>query len=234
MQETHKKIVLLCFHFAGGNKYSYPSLTEIPEVETVFFELPGRGDRYNEELLTDMEDVLVDLFLQIKPYLNRPFAFFGHSMGSLVSFLLAHLLKEQGLPLPIHLFLSGRVPPTLIDEADRLYLLPKNSFWQGINDFGGVPTELLKYPDLMQIYEPMIRADLQVLDSYDYDELEALNIPFSIFHGTKEKLNGESALKWQEFSSRELSIHEFEGDHFFILQKSREIIDVIQHKLQSH
>jgi surfactin synthase thioesterase subunit len=228
------KTRLICFPFAGGNKYSYLSWNSlIPEhIEMMAFEGPGRGDRYSEPLLEDMEHVLEDYWRQVNSLLNEPYAFYGHSMGAMVSFLLSKRAIEEGYAAPKHVFLSGRVPPTWPDEGDKLWRMDYDGFWAGIKAYGGSPEELLKRPELMQLYEPMIRADLKSLDSYNHPaDARALNIPATVLLGTREKVTMESAPDWQKQFQNPIQIHQFEGNHFWILQHGPQIIDIINKAL---
>lgn len=213
-----EKFRLLTFPFAGGNKHSYLKFGENkPEnIEFVYLEGPGRGERFKEPLLDEMTAVLEDFYRQILPYLDAPFAFYGHSMGAMVSYLLARRLKEEGKRTPAHLFLSGRVAPTCQDPGDKLWSKDKTTFWDAVKDYGGSPEELFNYPELLALYEPMIRADLKTLDSYNHHRPEPLDIPMTVMLGTKEKVTLLTARPWQEECAQPITIRQFEGNHFWI------------------
>ncbi len=224
---------LLAFPFAGGNKYAYLPYREHlhSSIELHMFEGPGRGERFREPLLDHMDDVVEDFWRQISGYLREPYALYGHSFGAQVSYLLALRAREEGFPPPRQLILSGRVPPTWSDEGDKLWCMDHERFWAGIKAYGGSPEALLQRPELMQLYEPMIRADLKALDSYQHEAPPPLDLPFLVMLGSSEKLTLQNAQDWQRESSQPISIEQFEGGHFWILEHVSALCSVINQSL---
>lgn len=105
---------LFCFPFAGGGVATYRSWCNDlpPEVEVCLIQLPGRENRLDEPPCTDLEELLAALETALLPYLDKPFAFYGHSLGALLSFELAHRLSHRNKP-PTHLFVSACTAPHL-------------------------------------------------------------------------------------------------------------------------
>lgn len=109
---------LFCFPYAGAGDSVFhswrKSLSDLVEVCPV--QLPGRGSRIAEPPFTEMSQLVQAAGQSLAPYLDKPFALFGHSMGALVSFELArHLRREYNLQL-VHLFVSGRCGPQTLKE----------------------------------------------------------------------------------------------------------------------
>ncbi len=90
------KLRLFCFHYAGGGASVFRGWRDsLPQsVEVCAIELPGRGMRLRESPFTQLEPLVQHLASTLLPYLDKPFAFFGHSMGGLVSFELTRLLRR--------------------------------------------------------------------------------------------------------------------------------------------
>ena len=59
------------------------------DVEVCPVQLPGRGTRLMERPFTRLPPLVEALAQALVPLLDKPFAFFGHSLGALVSFELA-------------------------------------------------------------------------------------------------------------------------------------------------
>ena len=94
---------LFCFPYAGGGASFFRAWPERlpPDIEVCAIQLPGREDRLTEtpfDRLSSLIDALADV---LYPYLDFPFAFFGHSLGSLISFELTRWLRRQKAPCPI-------------------------------------------------------------------------------------------------------------------------------------
>ncbi len=105
---------LFCFPYAGGGTSAYnPWAKSLPdEIALYSIRLPGRESRLREAPHVRMAPLVQDLADALSPYLDLPFAFFGHSMGGLVTFELARQLRRQHAPQPLHLFVSShRAPP---------------------------------------------------------------------------------------------------------------------------
>jgi surfactin synthase thioesterase subunit len=107
------RLRLFCFPYAGGGASLYRGWSKaLPlEVEVCSIQLPGREDRLREAPITSISLLVQALSYAIRPYLDRPFAFWGHSMGALIAFELARQLRREVMPEPGHLFVSGRGAP---------------------------------------------------------------------------------------------------------------------------
>ena len=140
----------------------------------VSFDLPGRGERMRETLLTDMHEMAEDIFRQIKPLISSPYAIYGHSMGSMLGYLLTHKIKQTGLLLPRHLFFSGGRAPSYPPFKKKAHL-PQKEFWEAIRDYGGLQEEIFDYPELLAFFEPILRHDLQAVEGFHVQETKPLN-----------------------------------------------------------
>ena len=216
-------INLLCFPFAGGQSYSYRGLGDSFDFVTVStFDLPGHGKRLSEPLLDDINYIIDDMFNQIQNRLRQPYAFFGHSMGGCLAYLMARRVIREGSAPPVFLFISGRKGPAVVEEGRR-HLLPKPQFFKMLEDLGGCPPMILADPELMDLYEPILRADFAALASYRHQEAAPLDIPFLVMIGTDDEIAEDEVMQWQRETTRPLRIVRFPGDHFFIFQHWREI-----------
>ncbi|SLM33124.1 Thioesterase (fragment) [Desulfamplus magnetovallimortis] len=158
-----------------------------------------------------------------------PYAIYGHSMGALVGYQLCRSIENSGLPLPSHLFCSGRQAPSIpIKEEDKnFHLLPRHHFIEKVMEYGGMPREVAAEKDLMDLFIPVLKADFQAVDNYNYVDLPPLDVPLTVLIGESEKTTYEDALKWQDVTSYNIGIKTFPGDHFFIFNHIPEIGRII-------
>jgi surfactin synthase thioesterase subunit len=230
-----RKIKLLFFPFAGGNRYSYLGLERWigkKNIQMLSSELPGRGERLNEPLLTNMYDLADDLFQRLQGQIEQPYALFGHSMGGLLAFLFAKKALACLKP-PVHLFISGKGGPAATEDESS-YLLPSAQFREKLRELGGTPEEALANETLMEFLEPIIRADFRAIQTYEHCQDEPIDIPITLMLGKEDYVTMEEALLWQKQTTRQLEVIEFTGNHFFIYDHLPAIADIIGRRLQSH
>lgn len=228
------KINLICLPFAGGNVNSYKGLQKqlTDKFNMVNIELPGRGIRRKEALLNNIEAIVEDVYSQLKKYLDQPYAIYGHSMGTLIAYELCKKIQTQNLPLPIHLFVSGKSGPSAHLNYTKLHDLPKNQFWIEVKDLGGVPQEILNEPELMDYFEPVLRADLKAVEEYQYKNGSQFNFPITTIIGDQENITDENAILWQKETTSPLYFHKFPGNHFFIFNNFPQLAEIIMTGLQ--
>jgi surfactin synthase thioesterase subunit len=224
---------LFCLPFAGGNKYSYRGYANsAPEMLAIRpVELPGRGSRVREKLLVNAQHLADDIFGQIKEHLNRPYAIYGHSMGALLGYLITKRVLRENLRAPRHLFFSGCSAPSFLNEEPPLHHLPQEKFLEEIKNLDGSPEEVLTNETLMSFFVPILRADLQAIETYDYIETKPFHIPMTILIGTMDKITIEQAMGWQKETTFQIDIQQFPGKHFFIYHHERDIISLMREKL---
>jgi surfactin synthase thioesterase subunit len=221
----NKSIKLFCLPFAGGSKYSFALFKRhLPEyIELIPLDIPGRGARFSEPLLSDMEALVEDLYAQIVPHVNSRYCFYGHSMGTLLAYLLTCRIQDENLNLPTHLFLSGRGGPENENTDRKWHALPSNEFRVKLAELGGSPQEVLDNDGLMEILEPILRADFKAVENFQYDQIRTFAIPVIVLHGLDDNFSSNQAQSWQVISEIPLNLHEFEGGHFFIFDHADKI-----------
>ncbi len=230
-----QRVNLICLPFSGASVYSYRNLTKhvADFINVIPVELPGRGKRTSEPLLSDIQSMADDVFLQIKTPTMSPYAFYGHSLGALLGYLLVKRILDEKLPPPRHLFFSGRAGPSVQDKDKDIYALPKKEFIQKLKEYDGSPREILNDDSIMGFFEPILRADFKAIASYVYKKSAPFEIPITVMIGTNENTTYQEALKWQDETSGGISVRQFPGGHFFIFQHSPEIGKIITHTLQN-
>ncbi|PKV49531.1 surfactin synthase thioesterase subunit [Aquimarina sp. MAR_2010_214] len=227
------KMRIIAFPFAGGNKYSFNFLKKSLDANQISFdvlEYPGHGNRIRQPLLTDLNDIVQDAIEQMLRLLENhhgPYMVFGHSMGALVAYQVCSQIAEQGLLEPIRLVVSGSSAPTQ-KEMERFHDLPMTTFWEKVSEFGGMPKEVLQDEQIKNFFEPILRADFEAIENYQYVPQEKLSLPIDVFYGTTDKIKQEALHAWKQETKGEVNIRPLEGDHFFIYDHQPFFIDYFQ------
>lgn len=211
---------LFLFPYAGAGPAAFSKWSaELPkDMETWIAHYPGRGSRYNEPLIKQIITLAENFAQVIQPLLDKPFAFFGHSMGALVAFELARCLCKNGLPQPTTLFVSGCGAPHLPDPHPPTHTLPDVEFVHALKQFNGIPPVFLLLPDAMELLLPVLRADFEAVESYCYisDNLP-LDCPIVAFGGLNDpRVSRERIEGWALHTVSGFKAEFFPGDHFFI------------------
>jgi medium-chain acyl-[acyl-carrier-protein] hydrolase len=153
----------------------------------------------------------------ILPYLDKPFALFGHSMGALVSFELSRQLRTRYGLIPTHLFISGRRAPQIPDNDPPVHTLPEAEFMEELRSLNGIPNVALEIQELMRLLAPIIRADFEMCETYVYADAPRLSCPISAFGGlTDTEISREDVEAWRAQTSASFILRMLPGDHFFL------------------
>lgn len=203
-------------------------------VDFCVIQYPGRGSRIHEQAFTSLDPLIEELTEAILPSLDRPFIFFGHSMGALVSFELTHsLLRKHGIT-PNHLVLSGHNAPQLPRDLPDIWQCPDDEFIEHIRSWNGIPDEIWSNQEMVDIILPVLRADVTLCETYLYTERESLPCPITIFGGESDPLvSRENLEKWDIHTSGSFEIEIFPGDHFFIHQNEEMVLNSLQRLIKS-
>ncbi len=242
-QDIDTYMTLFAIPYAGGHSLVYRNLKSLlePAVTLAALEPPGRGKRVKEKLITDINGIAENLFEQIRPEIEsgKKYALFGHSMGSLIAYLITKRISDSGLPMPAHLFCSGHGAPS-VSKIDLTKDLPKHAasseiFWEYIDSLGALPPEIKAHSELMNYFEPVIRADIQALELYTYEPIVApLSVPLSVIYGiTDVETPIYGLLPWQIESVHTVDYIPFEGAHFGIFDELEKVAELIRSKLAS-
>jgi surfactin synthase thioesterase subunit len=205
-------------------------LPEWIDVQPV--QLPGRAGRSGEPLATRMDTLLPGLTEGLLPFLDRPFAIFGHSMGALLAYELAHRLQQR-MAMPAHLIVAGHSAPHLPQPELAVHHLPDAELLDVLRGYHGTPPEFFANPALVAALLPVIRADFSVNDTYVYRHRAALRCPITVLAGLDDVTTPLGALpEWARHTRAECEIHVLPGGHFFTNTAVGEIAQIIARKLQ--
>lgn len=220
------RLRLFCFPYAGGSATIFRTWQDgLPtDVEVCPVQLPGRGTRLTESPLKHLPYALAALTHALLPLLDQPFAFFGHSLGALISFELARQLRRQHGVHPIRLIVSGAGAPQVPHGKRHIHTLPDEEFLAKLRGLNGTPEEVLRHHELMQIMLPFLRADFALYETYSYAAEPALNCAITAFGGLQDQeVHYGDLVGWREQTRGSFSIRMFPGDHFF-LNSSRSLL----------
>jgi medium-chain acyl-[acyl-carrier-protein] hydrolase len=233
-RDSRARFRLFCFPYAGGSSSIYrPWSRQIrSDIEVVPVLLPGRELRLREPTYTRFDPLVEALTREIFPFLDRPFAFFGHSMGAITSFEVARRLRlERGIETE-HLFISGRRAPQLPQQDPEIHNLPDAEFLAEVQRLNGTPKEVLEHTELMEILLPMLRGDFAVVRNYNYVPGPPLKCSITVLGGTRDESAPQAKLEgWCAQTTGRCRVRMLDGDHFFVNQQQPAILRIIEETL---
>lgn len=227
------RLRLFCFPYAGGSAGVYRNWAASlsPQVEVLPVQLPGRETRLREAAYSSVRLLVEALGPALLPLLDRPFAFFGHSMGALISFELVRWLRRAGAAEPVQLFVSARIAPQLPDPDPPTYNLPEAEFIEEVRRLNGTPDEVLRHEELLRLLLPLLRADFSICQTYQYEEEAPLSCPIRAYGGLKDLTVTRRMLEgWGAQTAGPFVLRMMPGDHFF-LHTSQMLLQTLGHDL---
>jgi len=213
---------LFVFPHAGSGASSYHFLAKACKedaLEISLIQYPGREMRIREQPCADMGEMVRSLDADLRALLaERPFAFLGHSMGSLVAFELSRHLAATGGPIPQHLFLSGRQAPQRPGLDLPVDSMSDEAFLEAVGRrYNALPAELMTNPEILALVLPSLRADFKLMAGYQYRAAAPLGVGLTLVNGVDDPwVDKDSVEAWNVQSERPLSRHWFPGGHFYL------------------
>ncbi|UII31857.1 thioesterase domain-containing protein [Fulvivirga ulvae] len=226
------KLKLFAFPYAGGSSSIYHGLKPLlrDHIEFIPVELAGRGRRIGDGLYSGLAEAVDDIYKIVSPQIKfSPFAFFGHSMGSLLAHeLTVRLQYELGLS-PSHLFFSGRGAIQVKRKDEKMYhKMDEKRFKEEILLLGGTPPEFFEHPELLELFLPLLKNDFRIAETTpDIEGFKQSKVDITVFTGKEDDLTKEQVQGWKEYTNGTCEIHEYSGGHFFIHQEMSSIAKVI-------
>ncbi|WP_224282223.1 thioesterase II family protein [Streptomyces sp. LS1784] len=223
------RVRLFCFPHAGGGASAFRELAEAapPQVEVVAVQYPGRQDRFDEPLITDLSVMVGELARAVTPWLDRPAAFFGHSMGATLAFETARVLRPRRPNAVVHLFASARKAPH-IDQRDRLRLPDADAVKAYVRRLGGSGAELLEIPELFELALPTLHGDFQLLAGHRFAPGAPLTCPLTVITGSDDaSCTPEDAAEWARHTVAGHRVHTFPGGHFYLEGRAAPLMEYL-------
>ncbi|XP_053429214.1 S-acyl fatty acid synthase thioesterase, medium chain isoform X2 [Nycticebus coucang] len=218
---------LICFPWAGGGSVYFAKwgqkIHDSLEVHSV--RLAGRESRFEEPFAKDIHQVVDEIVCAMLPVIqDKPFAFFGHSMGSYIAFMTALHLKEKYQLEPMHFFVSSITPPhskaqvSIPKEGE----LSEEQIVHYLMAFGGTPKNFIEDKELLQQYIPLLKADIHIIRTWIFDKPSeaVLSCDLTCFIGSEDIIKDMEA--WKDLTSGSFNVLGLPGDHFHLMKPDNE------------
>lgn len=219
---------LFCFPHAGASAAPYGRWRRLlPGVDLRPVELPGHGRRLDEPLLDDMPALAAQLVEELRGILRPPYALFGHSLGALLAFEVAHLLRESGSPAPSALFASGTAAPGRRDDREFSGDKSDAELIEHLRRYQGTSDAVLAESELMRLTLPVLRADFRMCGRYRHRSRPPLDCPIHVLAGRDDTATTEQLEAWAEESVTGFSRTMFDGGHFFLFRHEADVVGLV-------
>lgn len=220
---------LFLLHYAGGGHNAFlPLISKLEpffQIETP--ELPGRGDRMGEPFLANKKDAVADLLHQIKRSRKTevPYIMYGHSMGAILGFEICHAMENTDSP---SYFVATGYPGPGIKNNVPIADLPAPEFFAEIRKLGGLSDEVMESEELLDFFEPVLRADFGLLENKEnIPFFEKIQTPIFSVMGRSEQY-ALHIKNWRNYTHAVCECKIVNGNHFFINQNYNYLSQIIK------
>ena len=229
-QNSCAKTRIFCFHHSGGGASAYfPWVKQLSSsLELVAIQLPGREDRFSETLVNNIDDIVSSLNTNFLRYMDKPFFIFGHSLGALLGFEFAKSVQQKYNITPQHIIVSATKAPHLPLRRKNLSQLDLINLKEELTLYNGIDKDILNNEELFNLFIPIFRNDFLLYEKYKCLDLSPLFCDMTTLSGTfDQSVKEEEILAWEKYTQGQFKHISFPGDHFFVKQFQKEIVEII-------
>ncbi|MFF2331443.1 MULTISPECIES: thioesterase II family protein [unclassified Streptomyces] len=216
-QTPEAPVRLVCFPHAGGAaSFYFPvSRTLSPKLDVLAIQYPGRQDRRHEPAVEDV-GTLADLIVaELRPLMDKPLAFFGHSMGAVVAFEVTRRMASEGRA-PVILFASGRRAPSAVRE-EYVHKDTDEKIIAELQRLSGTDARMLDDEEVLRMILPSLRSDYKAVETYRAEPGATVSCPIDVLIGDDDPhVTHAEATRWREHTTGPYDIEVFKGGHFYL------------------
>jgi medium-chain acyl-[acyl-carrier-protein] hydrolase len=149
----------------------------------------------------------------LEPELDRPYALFGVSMGALVAFEAARLLRRRGAPAPVRLIPFCYPAPQLPKIEEDPFTLIWNEGMGRQKSAERIRALAASSDSLWSLVRPWY-DDLQAFESYRYEPDDPFSFPITCIGGDADPAVSRSNLEaWRSQTTGAFNVRIFPGGH---------------------
>jgi surfactin synthase thioesterase subunit len=224
-------------HAGGAANTSFQLSAALPPVaEVISVQYPGRHDRFVEPCVDSLSALADEIPQWLEALDDKPMAFFGHSMGSVLGYEIARRLQADDSAVaagltPTHLFVSGRRGPT-ISREEHVHTLDDDGLAADMRALQGTDDSVFEDPEVLRLVLPAVRADYRAIETYVYEPGPLLTCPVTAVIGDSDpRVNREEAEAWRLQTAGEFRLHVLPGGHFYLGEGAGGIVDLLRDEL---
>lgn len=225
---------LFCFTYAGGTAAFFDKVqNEINKsVKVEALEYAGHGNRYKESFYNDFNELSKDLYSDLKSRLDDAYALMGYSMGSISAVeILRLIISKREIAPPRHIFLAAHMPSLMVHLSKTNDMEIDEYVKKRTIQFGAIPQQLIDNDSFWRMYLPIYKADYALIEKYKFEGLDLkTDIPATVFYSETDTPY-KDMLNWKRYFIGRIEFRCYEGNHFFILDKCKDICIEIENVL---
>jgi surfactin synthase thioesterase subunit len=176
---------VFCIPYSGCGASMYRKWPkQVDGVEFLPVELPGHETRFAEPNFSSYQELAKMMVSALEPFLNTPYAFFGHCGSALAAYEASAEAIRTGLRPPSRVYVSSEVAPQdgpagrFLDMDDAELAAELESL---IREVGGHPS-----PELIDLYLEVLRADVDTNKRYVMPDPFRLSCPVTAIGWTED------------------------------------------------
>jgi surfactin synthase thioesterase subunit len=220
---------LVCLPHAGGSaSFFFPYATALrPTIDVLAVQYPGRQDRWLDPLIDNIAELADAVTVALGPWLDRPFALFGHSMGASLAFEVANRLIARGCP-PTRVFVSGRRAPSRHRDGEMIHQMNDDEIVAELAEMSGTDPSVLHDDELLEMVLPGVRNDFHAAETYRYAGTPPLTCPITALTGDADpRVDVADVDAWREHTVGAFDLRVFAGGHFYLVDHQAQVLALL-------
>ncbi|YCH23578.1 alpha/beta fold hydrolase [Pseudomonas sp. D1-3] len=226
---------LICLPHAGGSASFFRSwLAHLPgDIDLLAVQYPGREERFNEPHIACLTTLAAHIAQALLALPAKTLLLFGHSMGAALAYEVGLRLEMAGRGAA-HVFVSAHAPPQRQPPSD-LHRQGDAALIDDILRQDAGAAGLWEDPQLRALFLPTLRSDYKAIETWRPERLQPLTAPIDVLLAREDQeVSHDQAQAWAELTRHPPDISLFEGNHFYLKQQPRLVIDHLLRRFARH